>query len=160
MADAGLTHGGFYAHFASKEDLVRAALDEALAQTEARRAEVLASTSAGPQSLEALVRFYLRPAHRDTPECGCAAASLIAEISRHETRTRAAFSGRLTALLEQIAATLPEKKTEDEKERLAIGIFGVMLGTLQMARAVTDHALSDKMLESGIAAALALSRTA
>jgi TetR/AcrR family transcriptional repressor of nem operon len=159
MADAGLTHGGFYAHFASKEDLVRAALDEASAQSHARRAEVLAATPAGRQSLEALVRFYLRPTHRDTPEQGCVAAALISEIARHTPETRAAFTERLTGLLEQIAATLPSETATEEKERLAIGIFGVMLGTLQMARAVTDQALSDKILESGIAAALALART-
>jgi TetR/AcrR family transcriptional regulator, transcriptional repressor for nem operon len=159
MADAGLTHGGFYAHFASKEDLVRAALEEALSQGQTRRTEVLADAPPGPQALEALVRFYLRPAHRDTPERGCAAAALIAEIARHEPETRAAFTGRLGALLGQIAATLPAQKTAAEKERLAIGIFGVMLGTLQMARAVTDPAMSDKILESGIAAALTLART-
>jgi TetR/AcrR family transcriptional repressor of nem operon len=156
MADAGLTHGGFYAHFASKEDLVRVALDEALAQGEARRTAVLEKTPPGPQSLEALVRFYLRPAHRDTPELGCAAASLIAEIARHEPETRAAFSGRLAALLAQIAATLPADQTLEVKERTAMGIFGTMLGTLQMARAVTDPAVSDKILESGIEAALKL----
>lgn len=159
MADAGLTHGGFYAHFASKEDLVRAALDEASAQSQTRRAEVLTNTPTGAQSLEALVRFYLRPIHRDTPERGCVAAALISEIARHTPETRAAFTEQLTALLAQIAATLPAETAADAKERLAIGIFGVMLGTLQMARAVTDQAMSDRILEGGIAAALALSQT-
>lgn len=157
MADAGLTHGGFYAHFASKEELVRAALDEASAQSQTRRAEVLAQAP-GPQSIEALVRFYLRPAHRDTPERGCAAAALIAEIARHEPETRAAFAARLSALLAQFEAALPVEMEPEQKQRRAIGIFGCLLGTLQMARAVTDPALSDKMLECGIEAALALAR--
>ena len=87
------------------------------------------------------------------------AAALISEIARHTPETRTAFTGRLTGLLEQIAATLPSETSPEEKERLAIGIFGVMLGTLQMARAVTDEGLSDKILESGIVAALALART-
>jgi TetR/AcrR family transcriptional regulator, transcriptional repressor for nem operon len=158
MADAGLTHGGFYAHFASKEELVREALEEASEQSHARRAVVLERAEPGLQKLEALVRQYLRPTHRDTPEMGCAAAALIAEIARHEPETRAAFAARLTQLLEQYEAALPEDMEAEQRTRRAIGIFGALLGTLQMARAVTDPALSDKILESGIEAALALGR--
>jgi TetR/AcrR family transcriptional regulator, transcriptional repressor for nem operon len=159
MADAGLTHGGFYAHFASKEELVRAALEEASDQSRERRAGWLAQgEEAGPQRLEALVRSYLRPTHRDTPELGCAAASLIAEIARHEPETRAVFAARLTELLAQFEAALPAGLPDDQRARRAIGIFGAMLGTLQMARAVTDPVLSDKILESGIEAALALAQ--
>jgi TetR/AcrR family transcriptional repressor of nem operon len=152
MADAGLTHGGFYAHFASKEELVRAALEEASNQSRERRCRQLEKG----ENLEALVRSYLRPVHRDTPELGCAAAALIAEIARHEPETRSAFTGRLTELLGQFAAALPADMPEEVRSRRAIGIFGTMLGTLQMARAVTDPVLSAKMLESGVEAALAL----
>ncbi len=152
MADAGLTHGGFYAHFASKEELVRAALEEASDQSRERRAVLLEKG----ESLEALVRSYLRPVHRDTPELGCAAAALIAEIARHEPETRSAFTGRLKELLAQFEAALPVDMPEEVRSRRAIGIFGTMLGTLQMARAVTDPVLSVKMLESGVEAALAL----
>jgi TetR/AcrR family transcriptional repressor of nem operon len=158
MADAGLTHGGFYAHFASKEDLVRAALEEASAQSQARRAAVLDASEPGLPALEALARNYLRPAHRDAPELGCAAAALIAEVARHEPETRAAFAANLTALLAQFEAALPAALPAEQKSRRAIGIFGTMLGTLQMARAVTDPAVSEKILESGIESALALTR--
>ena len=156
MADAGLTHGGFYAHFASKEELVRAAVEEASAQSQVRRAELLEQAGPGPSALEALVRYYLRPSHRDTPGQGCAAAALIAELARHELETREAFERRLGALLGQFEAALPETLSAEEKSRRAIGIFGTMLGTLQMARAVTDPALSDRILESGVEAALRL----
>ncbi len=156
MAEAGLTHGGFYAHFASKEDLVRAALASTLDQAKARRQQVLDSAKPGPGGLEALIRFYLRPAHRDTPERGCAAAALISEIARHEPETRAAFTTRLLGMLAQIASALPPEMDEAARERLAIGLFGTLLGCLQMARAVDDPALSDKILESGAQAALAL----
>jgi TetR/AcrR family transcriptional repressor of nem operon len=158
MADAGLTHGGFYAHFASKEDLVRAALEEASMQAQARRAAVLEQADPGLQRLDALIRFYLRPSHRDAPEQGCVAAALIAEVARHEPETRAAFAERLAALLAQFESALPADMPPEQKERRAIGLFGTMLGTLQMARAVTDPALSDKMLQSGIEAAMALAR--
>ncbi len=156
MAEAGLTHGGFYAHFSSKEDLVRAALEAALDQTRARREKVLNSAKPGPDKLEALIRFYLRPAHRDAPEQGCAAAALISEIARHEPETRATFTARLRGLLAQIASTLPPEMDEAAREQLAIGLFGTLLGCLQMARAVDDPALSDKILESGTQAALAV----
>ena len=152
MADAGLTHGGFYAHFGSKEELVRAALEEASEQSRALRGRMLEKG----ESLEALVRSYLRPVHRDTPELGCATAALIAEIARHEPETRAAFTVRLVELLGQFEAALPAALTPEQKTRRAIGIFACMMGALQMARAVTDPALSDKILQSGIEAALAL----
>ncbi len=155
MADAGLTHGGFYAHFASKEELVCAALDEAFTQTQQRRAKAMEPAS-GPQKLEAMVRYYLRPIHRDTPERGCAAAALVAEIARHGEDARGVLSDGLKALLNQIIEILPSTKTIEEKERSAIGIFGVMLGTLQLARAVADPTMSDNILESGITAALKL----
>ncbi|GAN81562.1 TetR/AcrR family transcriptional regulator [Acidocella aminolytica] len=158
MADAGLTHGGFYAHFASKEELVRAALEEALSQNYASRQEVL-DQAQGADSLEALVRFYLRPAHRDTPERGCAAAALVSEIARHEPETRAAFTTRLRRLLDQIASLLPPEMNAEARDSLAIGLFGTLLGCLQMARAVNDPALSTQILESGEQAALNLART-
>jgi TetR/AcrR family transcriptional repressor of nem operon len=156
MADAGLTHGGFYAHFASKEDLVRAALDEAAAENAARRAKILETTPPGPERAEALIRHYLRPAHRDAPGLGCTAAALVAEIARHEPETRAAFTARLIALLEQYETSLPPDMDQAARRRRAIGIFSTLLGALQMARAVDDPALSDQILEAGTEAALAL----
>lgn len=159
MADAGLTHGGFYAHFASKEDLVRAALDDAMEKNRARREAALAAYPVGAERLEALIRYYLRPAHRDNAEQGCVMASLVAEIARREDETRERLTSRLAVYLDQIAANLPEHKTPEERERLAIGIFGSMLGTLQLARGVTNREESDKILESGIAAALTLARS-
>ena len=110
------------------------------------------------QRLDALIRFYLRPSHRDAPEQGCAAAALIAEVARHEPETRAAFAGGWQRCWHSSKSALPADMPPEQKERRAIGLFGTMLGTLQMARAVTDPALSDKMLQSGIEAALALAR--
>lgn len=156
MAEAGLTHGGFYAHFASKEDLVRAAMEAALDQTRTKRQNILDSAAPGPERLRALIKFYLRQAHRDAPGKGCAAAALISEIARHEPETRQVFTERLKGLLGQIALALPPEMAEAAREELAIGLFGVLLGSLQMARAVDDPALSETILESGQKAALAL----
>jgi TetR/AcrR family transcriptional repressor of nem operon len=152
MADAGLTHGGFYAHFGSKEELVREAMEAAALASRAR----LERASAPSRSLEAYIRSYLRPAHRDTPEQGCFIAALGAELARHEPETRAAVSEKIEMLLDRIAAQLPAAQSLEWRHQTAIGIFGVMSGTLQLARAVADETLSTKILESGIAAALQL----
>ncbi|MDE2238908.1 MAG: TetR/AcrR family transcriptional regulator [Rhodospirillales bacterium] len=159
MGEAGLTQGGFYAHFTSKEDLVRLALESALDQTQANRQKILEATETGPESLEALIRFYLRPSHRDTPERGCAAAALVSEIARHEPETRAVFTARLRGLLEQYISAFPAEMDAPARERAAIGLFATLLGCLQMARAVNEPEFSDKILESGIEAALRLANT-
>src|SRR5438128_752564 len=83
MADAGLTHGGFYAHFRSKDDLVREAIVDAQARSrETWMNEVQAAKERGGDGLEALVRWYLRAAHRDRPEAGCSVAALAPEVAR------------------------------------------------------------------------------
>jgi TetR/AcrR family transcriptional regulator, transcriptional repressor for nem operon len=153
MADAGLTHGGFYAHFGSKEDLVREAMVAAFESTNARPQSAL---KPGENALERRIRGYLRPAHRDTPERGCAAAALVAEVARHDPATREAFTGELEGIVGRIAEQLPDGVAEAARKSTAIGIFGVMLGALQLSRAVADPALSDAILESGIQAALKL----
>jgi TetR/AcrR family transcriptional repressor of nem operon len=154
MAEAGLTHGGFYAHFESKEDLLREAMVAAMDTTRERL-----NRAAERDGLEGLVRRYLRPSHRDTPQDGCTIASLVAEIARHEPETREVFSRRVEAFLLRIAAHLPALP-EAERKPAAIGILGVLLGTLQLSRAVTDPELSDSILENGIRAALRLANPA
>ncbi len=156
MAEAGLTHGGFYAHFESKEALVREAIDAALDETRARMDRAAVKNDAG---IEGLIRNYLRPSHRDMPERGCAIASLAAEIARHEPETIAAFSARVQAFLERIAGYLPETLRADEKQQKAVGILSVMLGALQLSRVMVDAKLSDAVLENGIAAALQLANS-
>jgi TetR/AcrR family transcriptional repressor of nem operon len=157
MADAGLTHGGFYAHFESKEDLLREALAAASDATRQRLTRAAQRNAAG---LEGLIRFYLRPEHRDTPAQGCAVSALVPEIARQSETTRAEFTKRLETFLALIAAQLPEIVPAARRQATAIGIFGVLLGTLQLARAVTNPDLSDNILESGITAALRLGEIA
>jgi AcrR family transcriptional regulator len=153
MADAGLTHGGFYAHFESKEDLVRAAIDTALAGTKARLDRAAAGA---PSGLETYVRSYLRPSHRDHPEQGCTYAALLPELARHGDETRRDITGQLEDSLARIADLLPAGTPPEARQSTAISILGLLVGTLQMSRAVTDPALSASILDSGIAAALRL----
>jgi len=149
MADAGLTHGGFYAHFGSKEELVREAMDAAAMASRAR----LERANGQQAALEAYIRSYLRPAHRDAPEKGCFVAALGAELARHDRETRAAVADTFDGILGRIAEMLPSEQNPARRLETAIGIFGVMSGTLQLARVATDETMSNKILQSGIAAA-------
>lgn len=150
MAEAGLTHGGFYNHFASKEDLVAAAVRRAM---EERLAGLKARANA---DIEWIVRSYLDPRHRDAPAKGCAIASLGGEVARRPETTRQVLGGGIEALIAEIAARLPEGVAQAEREKRAFAILSLMLGTLQLARLATDAEQSARILNGGIAAALEL----
>lgn len=153
MSDARLTHGGFYNHFSSKEDLVAVATANALDES----FETLKSRVEGRDGgLEGILRAYLDPAHRDAPETGCAIAALSGELARRPEATRQAAQERIERLLGLIGETLPAKLSDDERERKAIAIFSVMMGALQLARLSSDPAQSDRCLEAGLEAALKL----
>ena len=94
MSDAGLTNGAFYTHFESKEDLVQAVLGHALSR---REATLLAASEANV-GLEATIRDYLSPRHRDRPGGGCPTAALVAEVARHPKATRDAFTDKVSDL--------------------------------------------------------------
>jgi len=149
MKDAGLTNGAFYAHFKSKEDLVREVLALAFDKQINTTTEALKSGL----TIEYAIREYLSPKQRDQCEKSCPAASLVAEITRHSKSTRNVFSERVKKMLElfsnQIKETDPAKK-----QRKAIAIYAQLIGSLQLARVVTDKEESDRILESGIEAAL------
>jgi AcrR family transcriptional regulator len=153
MADAGLTHGGFYAHFSSKDELVGEAMQSAAARTKARL-----DRTASDATIEDRIKNYLRASHRDAAGRGCVAAALAAEIARLGDPTRKIFTEQLEAIFARLAAQLPSEIPDSERLPRAIGIFGTMMGTLQLARAADNPALSDKILESGVAAALRLAR--
>jgi len=151
MSDAGLTNGAFYTHFESKEDLVQAVLCNALE----RREQTLRTAAENPAGLEATIRDYLSARHRDHPGRGCPTAALVAEIARHPRATRDAFTGKVSAFVTLIAAQL-RAGSAAARRRNAVAIYGMMVGTLQLARAVNDKSLSDEILQSGVSAALAL----
>ncbi|HEV7371315.1 TetR/AcrR family transcriptional regulator [Arenibaculum sp.] len=159
MAEAGLTHGGFYAHFKSKDDLVREALSAAHARNRAGwAAEVKAARDRGGDGLEAIVRWYLRPAHRDRPEAGCSVAALAPEVARNDPEIRDAMARAADEMAAIIASELPPSLSGERARETAYAIFALMVGTLQLARVTTDHALSEAILEAGREAALRLAR--
>jgi TetR/AcrR family transcriptional regulator, transcriptional repressor for nem operon len=151
MTDAGLTNGAFYSHFQSKEELVQAVLSNVFRRREA----TLRTASEANVGLEATIRDYLSSRHRDRPSAGCPTAALVAEIARHPKPTRDAFTDRVSEFIALIATQVRDGSA-DARRRKAAAIYGMMVGTLQLARAVNDRRLSDEILESGVSAALAL----
>jgi TetR/AcrR family transcriptional regulator, transcriptional repressor for nem operon len=151
MAEAGLTNGAFYVHFESKDDLVAAVLGEALA----RREEKLRERAAGGDGIKAVVADYLSRKHRDNPGNGCPTAAMVADVARQPAATREAFTTRIAPIIARIAAQLP-MRSEAARHRRALAIYALMVGTLQLSRAVSDDDLSDEILDSGVAAASAL----
>jgi len=102
MKDAGLTHGGFYAHFDSREALVIEAFTHAMDRS-TERWRKLAEKAQPEKRLAEVVNSYLTPLHRDDPGRGCAIPTLGAEIARENSRTRRAFSGRLERMIDVLA---------------------------------------------------------
>jgi TetR/AcrR family transcriptional repressor of nem operon len=151
MSDAGLTNGAFYAHFTSKEDLVANVLAD---QLRAQR-QSFASQPSDRAGLEAIIRTYLSPQHRDQCADGCPSAALLDEIVRRRSATRQVFTDELLGIADDIAARLDP--TDAEAARIdALTLFGFVIGTLQVARALTDRDLSDRLLARGVETALML----
>ncbi|MBB3226592.1 TetR/AcrR family transcriptional repressor of nem operon [Luteibacter sp. Sphag1AF] len=157
MNDVGLTQGGFYNHFSSKEDLVRETLTGGFC---AARDALRALVATGDDGLATLVDHYLSTQHRDHPESGCAAAALAPEIGRRTAATREVFTGGVKAMVELIGDQLPEDLTREARQARALAVYGSLVGSLALARAVDDEALSEQMLKSGRQAAMALGRPA
>src|SRR3954454_3645280 len=151
MSDAGLTNGAFYAHFSSKEDLVANVVAE---QLRAQREDFEAQPS-DRAGLEAFVRAYLSPEHRDEFADGCPSAALLDEIARRPADTRAVFTEEVMGIVDDIASRLDPVDAEAGRAE-AFTIFGLMVGTLQLARALTDRDLSDRVLARGVETALEL----
>jgi len=151
MSDAGLTNGAFYAHFASKEDLVATTITEQLRDQRER----LAAVAPGRDGLEQIVRAYLSPEHRDNPEDGCPSAALLDEITRCADPTRQAYTESVLAFVDDIAARLAPHDPQSARVR-TLSAYALMVGTLQLARALADRRLSDDLLAQGIRNTLAV----
>lgn len=151
VADAGLTNGAFYGHFASKSDLVASVVAQQLDDQVA----VVNALPAGLDSIEAFLRGYLSPAHRDDLAGGCPSAALLDEIGRCDGAVREAYTEGVGSMIRAIARHLDDGDAEEAPER-AIGLFSLVVGSLQAARAVTDPELSDRILAAAYSNAMTL----
>ena len=151
MSDARLTNGAFYAHFASKEDLVANVLADQL-RAQRRSVDAQPPDRAG---LEAFIRSYLSPQHRDQCADGCPSAALLDEIARRPAATKQVYTEELMGVIDDIASRLDPTDAEAARTD-ALTLFGLMLGTLQLARALTDRDLSDQLLARGVETAIKL----
>jgi AcrR family transcriptional regulator len=145
MSDAGLTNGAFYAHFTSKSDLVANVVADQLRTQHA----VLSSLPAGRVAVEEFVRDYLSAQHRDEPSTGCPSAALLDEIGRCDDTIRDSYTEGVQGIVDVIAKLLCPHNPSAARST-ALGLFTLLVATLQLARAVSDRELSDEVLESGI----------
>lgn len=148
MKSAGLTHGGFYGHFASKEDLMAQACARALDGSLDALHQI--AERGDENSLSAVASAYLSPAHRDRPGEGCVLAALGAEAARHGSPVRSAFTQGVRSALDLLTQLVPGKAKRAKRER-ALATYASMIGALVLARAVDDPELSEEVLQSVLA---------
>ena len=147
MKEAGLTHGGFYAHFDSRDALVIEAVSHAMDRSTERWRKLSEQTPADKR-LAKIVNTYLGTDHRDDPGHGCAVPALAAEMARESAKTRRAFAGRMDQMIEMLTDQyqgMPRKAARKQ----AVSAFATMMGTLVMARVAGNSELSDEILKSG-----------
>jgi TetR/AcrR family transcriptional repressor of nem operon len=147
MKDAGLTHGGFYAHFDSREALVVEAFAYAMDRS-TERWRKLAEQTPPDKRLSAIVDGYLTPVHRDDPGHGCAVPALGAEIARESPKTRKAFAAKLEQMVDMIAAQIPDVPRKSARKQ-AMAALATMMGTLVLARVAGNGEFSEEFLSAG-----------
>ena len=152
MKEAGLTHGGFYAHFDSREALVieafAYAMDRAMEHWRKQSDQV-----APEKQLTQIVETYLSALHRDNPGHGCSIPALGAEIARESPKARKAFAGKLDEMIEMLADNIPNVPRKAARKQ-AIATLATMAGTMLLARIAGSSELSDEVLKAGKDSAL------
>lgn len=144
MQAAGLTHGGFYRHFASRDQLVAEALERAMGESKARSVKSLAKR--GGATLESLLDSYLHPQHRDEPGKGCAIAAMAVDVGRGGEAEKEILTRHLRGSVQDLEALLGEDR------QAALAAFSTLVGALLLSRAVDDAGLSEEILAAAKAA--------
>src|ERR1700726_2654198 len=147
MKEAGLTHGGFYAHFDSREALVIEAFTHAMDRS-TERWRKLAEQTPPEKRLAMIVNTYLTPLHRDDPGHGCSIPALGAEIARESPKTRKAFAAKLEQMIDALAAQIPDVPRKAARKQ-AMAAIATMMGTLVLARIAGTGAFSNEILGAG-----------
>ena len=150
MQEAGLTHGGFYRHFASRDQLVAEAAQRAL--TQGSEPTMAAGQIGGQQGYTTLVDGYLSTRHRDHPESGCGVAGVAADVAREGGQARAAYTRQVRQCL-AVLADLVDDPAGQAGEREATLTLSALVGAISIARAIDDPDLSEQIL-ANVATAL------
>jgi AcrR family transcriptional regulator len=151
MSDAGLTNGAFYAHFSSKSDMIEKTLERSTNEQWQQFEKEIESGR-----LMEIVRAYLSEEHRNQADGGCPSAALLPEISRQELTTRHGYTESIRRLLNAVEKQLPNIPKGPKGREIAIGLFGLLVGTLQLSRAVDDPFFSKAILTAGTRVAATL----
>ncbi|WP_422844633.1 TetR/AcrR family transcriptional regulator [Acidovorax sp. M2(2025)] len=152
MKSAGLTHGGFYGHFASKDELMAQASARALQRLQAAWSAIAREAAAhGQEPLAAIEAAYLSPRHRDAPGQGCLLAALGSDTARQGPAVRRAVTEGVRAQVDGLAGLVPGR-TKAAKRQRALADYASLVGAMVLARAVDDPALSDEILHAAAAA--------
>ena len=147
MKEAGLTHGGFYAHFDSREALVIEAFGYAM-ERGTERWRKLAEQTPPDKRLAMIVNSYLTPVHRDDPGHGCAIPTLGAEIARESAKTRKAFAAKLEQMIDMVAEQIPDVPRKAARKQ-AMAVLSTMMGTLVLSRIAGNGEFSAEILGAG-----------
>ena len=148
MKEAGLTHGGFYAHFASREALLAEAADRARAEALGWTAQVFEAAPKG-QGLQALMQAYLSDEHMNGVERGCAVSALGSEMHRQAPEVRHVATQHIQQLIDIVATQIPEGGDRSAHDEAMVRI-SAMVGTVVLARAVDDPALAKSLREAAL----------
>jgi TetR/AcrR family transcriptional regulator, transcriptional repressor for nem operon len=148
MKEAGLTHGGFYGHFSSKDDLIAQASARELTRSLEHWSNFAGRASDDP--LSAVAGTYLTRSHRDNPGTGCVLAALGPDVSRQGPAVRRAVTDYVRSVVDLLVKLVPGKSKTARRQK-AISTYATLVGTMVLARAVDDRALSQEILDAGLA---------
>lgn len=140
MKSAKLTHGGFYGHFSSRDDLIAEALDKALKDGAASAAR--AGSAKGPRTLKSFLNSYLSRAHRDDPRSGCAISALAGDVARADQRTREIMTKHVAKHFDVISKLVGE----DDGADFSMSVLCTIVGAVMLSRAISDEETSNKVL--------------
>jgi TetR/AcrR family transcriptional regulator, transcriptional repressor for nem operon len=146
MQDNGLTHGGFYKHFESKDELLLESLHEAFREIGDTLAAAAEQSPPGT-AWKAIVKTYLAPEYCERPERGCPLPALGPELARADKALKPRILGELVRYKNRMAAFMPGRRIAD-KERAFFAIFSTMIGAVEIARILPEPAMSEKVLAS------------
>ena len=147
MRDAGLTHGGFYRHFESRDELVAEAVERALHDG----GQAMAAVAESPHDpLAALIDAYLSTTHRDNLGKSCAVTTLASDVARSNPRVQAAYTNQVGVYIDMLVGLLPPGPAGPRRVS-AIAALSTLVGAVSMARAVNDESLSREILNSAAA---------